>query len=277
MDKTIRPILRYKGGKARIASWIISHFPPHHTYTELFGGGASILLQKPRSNIEIYNDLDEEVVNIFRVLQNPETFKQLEHKLKYTPYARSEYNLAFEPCEDNVERARRAILRNQMGFGSRGLDRKTGFRCDSEGREDSYHFANLIKQLYKYPERLKGVTIENRDAFFLFSYLDAENTLHLVDPPYIDNERKSTKSSDQYLNEMGSIEEHKKLIEMLLSLKGMVILCGYESELYNDLLKDWVLIKKKNYVFGNKTEKKEPVEDCIWLSPNTNKKLEIWN
>lgn len=65
-----RPVLRWHGGKWVLAPWIIGHFPPHRIYTEAFGGGASILMRKARAYSEVYNDLDEDVVNIFRVLRS---------------------------------------------------------------------------------------------------------------------------------------------------------------------------------------------------------------
>ena len=63
----VRPMVRWHGGKWVLAPWIISHFPPHQIYTEAFGGAASVLLKKPRCYAEIYNDLDGEIVNLFRV------------------------------------------------------------------------------------------------------------------------------------------------------------------------------------------------------------------
>ena len=64
-----RPVLRYHGGKFRLAPWILTFFPRHTVYVEPFGGAAPVLLQKERLGAECYNDLDGEVVNLFRVLR----------------------------------------------------------------------------------------------------------------------------------------------------------------------------------------------------------------
>ena len=62
---------------------------PHRVYIEPFGGAASVLLQKPRSYAEVYNDLDGEVVNLFRVTRD--TGEELQRVLALTPFAREEY------------------------------------------------------------------------------------------------------------------------------------------------------------------------------------------
>ncbi|WAT38045.1 DNA adenine methylase [Klebsiella michiganensis] len=131
------PAIRYHGGKFRLASWIISHFPEHRCYVEPFGGGASVLLKKEASEAEVYNDLDGDVVNLFRVLRNPETAQQLVDACALTPYSRDEFNCAYEDSENRVEQARRLIVRATMGFGSAGATKgKTGFRLDTKRNDD---------------------------------------------------------------------------------------------------------------------------------------------
>ena len=97
VTKIARPALRYHGGKWNLASWIISHFPVHECYVEPFGGAASVLLQKSRSPLEVYNDLDGRVVSFFSVLR--ERPDELARLLSLTPYARAEYELSYEISE----------------------------------------------------------------------------------------------------------------------------------------------------------------------------------
>lgn len=124
MNKPTRPVLRWHGGKWNLAPWIISHFPDHKVYVEPFGGAASVLIRKHRSHAEIYNDLDNEVVNLFRVLRSDRA-DELAELLRLTPFAAEEFFTAYETSCDPVERARRTIVRSYMGFGSNAVHRKS--------------------------------------------------------------------------------------------------------------------------------------------------------
>src|SRR3546814_17290747 len=101
------PVIRYHGGKFRLAPWVIQHFPPHRCYVEPFGGAAGVLIQKPRAYAEVYNDMDGDIVNLFRVLRSQGASAMLTEALALTPYARDEFDAAYEPTDDPVERARR--------------------------------------------------------------------------------------------------------------------------------------------------------------------------
>ncbi|WP_426106416.1 DNA adenine methylase, partial [Massilia sp. TSP1-1-2] len=130
---TIKPVLRYHGGKFRLAQWIMGFFPEHTCYVEPFGGAAGVLIQKERVYAEVYNDLDSEVASFFAILRDPEQRRRLIEAVVFTPYARDEFELAWMPVADPLENARRLCVRAQMGFGSAGATKgTTGFRIDTK-------------------------------------------------------------------------------------------------------------------------------------------------
>lgn len=114
------PILRYHGGKWKIAPWIINHFPPHDIYVEPFGGGGSILFRKNPCRAEIYNDLDNEIVNVFRVIRDHLQADKLAGLCLLTPYSRSELDLANEPSTDPVEQVRGRYSGRGQALGPQG-------------------------------------------------------------------------------------------------------------------------------------------------------------
>ena len=157
-----RPVLRYHGGKWRLAPWILSFFPLHRIYVEPFGGAASVLLRKPRSFAEVYNDLDAEVVHVFRVLRDPAMAAVLREQLELTPWSRREFYDAYQPTEDPVERARRTIIRSFMSHGTTSRRRnRTGFRAKAyrQNQTGSQDWVNYPPMVEFFVERLRGVTM----------------------------------------------------------------------------------------------------------------------
>lgn len=258
-----RPALRYHGGKWMLAPWIIEHLPPHRCYVEPFGGAASVLLRKPRSCAEVYNDLDGEVVGFFRVLQDQETADELLRRLRVTPFAREEFKLAYVPTDCQIERARRLLIRSFMGFGSDGHNdaAPTGFRANSNrsGTTPAHDWVNLPKSHQYLTERLAGVVIENRDALEVMTQHDGSETVHYVDPPYVHDTRAS--NCKQYRHEMTD-SDHEQLLSHLRGLCGAVVLSGYNCDLYSDLLPDWRRIDRRALADGalKRTE-------SLWLNP----------
>lgn len=254
-----RPVLRYFGGKFLLAPWIISHMPKHRVYVEPFGGAASVLMQKPRSYAEIYNDLDSDVVNLFRVLQNHVTANLLVKALENTPFAREEFNLAYAAADNSVEQARRLIIRSFMGFGANGHNpsERTGFRANSNrsGSTPAGDWANYLPCLEQFRQRLKGVVIENRDALEVMAQQDSPSTLHFVDPPYVHCTRGVTKA---YIHEMTD-KQHEDLCIVLDSLEGMVMLCGYQNEIYKSL--EWHRIDRDALADGARER-----TESLWLN-----------
>lgn len=262
------PVIRYHGGKFRLAPWVLHHFPPHTCYVESFGGAAGVLMQKERSYAEVYNDLDGDIVNLFRVLQAEQSRNALTELLVLTPYSREEFELAWEPTENQVERARRTIIRAQMGFGSAGATKGiTGFRIDTKRK-----YGTAQSLWTKYPEqtavigqRLAGVLIENRPAIEVIKAHDDLGTLHYVDPPYMHGTRYKNAVSGRYYRYEMTDADHRDLISTLLEAKGMVALSGYDSEIYRDLLTGWSMNSTSARISAGRGTSSR--QECLWLNP----------
>lgn len=270
MSAPSRPVLRYLGGKWRLADWIASQFPPHRTYLEPFGGAASVLLKKPRANCEIYNDLDGDVVEIFRVLRDPTTAERLISSVALTPFAREEFMLAYEVSDDPMERCRRLLVRSWMGHGSTAvcMRRDPGFRAahsNRNGLPPSMDWRHLPPALVEVVERLQGVAIEQRPALGLMARFDRADTLIYADPPYphATRSRKRIKGALQhgYKHEL-SDADHRELLAWLTGCASMVVLSGYGCPLYDQALGGWLRLERQAMANGGLTR-----TEVIWINP----------
>lgn len=257
MSAVTRPILRWHGGKWKLAPWIIAHLPPHRVYVEPFGGAASVLLRKPRSYAEVYNDLDGEVVNLFRVVR--EHGHELARRLELTPFARAEFAESYDASDDPIEQARRTVIRSYMGFGSNAHNQRTGFRSNSNrsGTTPAQDWRNYPSALTRIVDRLRGVVIEQRDAIEVMRAHDGDQTVHYVDPPYVSSTRDA---GDDYRHEMDDAA-HQALAEALHTLAGAVIVSGYDSPLYQDAFRGWHCVRKSAHADGARDR-----VECLWLN-----------
>lgn len=269
------PVMRYLGGKFRNTEWVQSFFPEHEIYVEPFGGAASVLMTKPVSNREVYNDIDGDISNVFQVLRDhPNELKRL---IELTPYSRDEWLASYDSTADKIESARRTIFRSFSSFGSGGATKGTsGFRSYS-GLNSSYP----PKKWNEYPgyvqdfsSRLKNVIIDNKNALDVIEDHDSEDTLFYLDPPYVCDTRVMSTGTKYYRHEMTN-KQHKHLIELVKSLKGYVVLSGYDHKIYNSLIDHgWEKHQKNSraQAFRGTALRTE----SIWINPKTiSKKQQI--
>lgn len=262
-----RPVLRYFGGKFRLRSWILGFFPPHRIYVEPFGGAASVLLAKDPSFAEVYNDLDGELVNLFRVLRDPKKAKRLQAMLELTPFARAEFEQSYQPSKDPVESARRLVVRSFLGFGGDAHNSgvKTGFRQKSwrQNGTGPTDWVNLPQHIESFTSRLQGVVIEQRPASAVIAAQDRDDALIYADPPYVHGVRsKQAKGGNgKYAHEL-SDDDHRLLAQQLRGCRGMVILSGYGCPLYDDFYQGWDRHQKDTIGDGGR-----PRTECLWLNP----------
>jgi len=275
MSNIRRPVLRWHGGKWLLAPWIIGHLPPHRCYVEPYGGAGSVLIRKPRSYAEVYNDLDGDVVNLFRVLRSDRA-QELVDALTCTPFAREEFDQAYEVSLDPVEEARRLVVRSFMGFGSDGFNRevKTGFRASSNrtGTTPARDWINLPSSLAAVIDRFRGVVIESRPAEQVCAAHDEPTTLHYLDPPYLpstrsDKSRKGGGAYHAYRHEM-TAEDHDAMLGWAQRLVGMVIISGYPSDLYDNRLAGWRRVYRDALADGAR-----PRTEVLWINPAADARL----
>jgi DNA adenine methylase len=243
--KGLKSPIAWYGGKAYYAEWLIERFPDHRVYVEPFGGAANVLLRKPRSEVEVYNDIDDRVVNLFHVIRDPEQFERLRLLLDLTPYARGEFAalLDLPPTDDPVEKARRFFAVCRQARGGIGMSKltknawATSKRTRREMAEPVSKYLSAIDGLEDVATRFRTVMIESRPAIELIHQYDGDDTFFYLDPPYMPETRHANKAAT-YAHEM-TPDDHAALLDTLLQIKGKAMLSGYAAPLYDDKLKDW--------------------------------------
>ncbi len=237
-SKPIRSPVKWHGGKHYLCHRIINLFPPHNTYVEPFGGGASVLLNKEPSPVEIYNDLDHSIVRLFRVIRNDaDRFQKL---LCLTPYSEAEFAADLPDTTDETELARRDFVRWRMSLGGRGKAFSYTKHRVRRGMADvvSGYLSIIDEVLPLIVKRLRSVQFIERSATEVIRIWDSSETLFYCDPPYVHSTRNK-RTLDAYGVEM-SETEHRELASVLRKATGRIILSGYPSPLYEELYGDWL-------------------------------------
>lgn len=236
---TLVPPIPYFGGKLMLAEEIVSHFPEHDRYCEPFMGSLAVLLAKPPERVEVVNDLDSRLVAFWRTLRD--RGDELERYCALTPHSREEYNAAKKgpPPDDELENARQFfVLYTQSVAGSYI---RSGWRSPGRTRKSpGVHISRFAGRFEGLVDRLAHVSIENYPwQKIVGRYLDDECMLMYVDPPYLATTRSA---GDQYAEDMSSEAAHRELLTMLLAAKGPIVLSGYPSDLYSEMLADWTTV-----------------------------------
>lgn len=261
MSVVSRPALRYFGSKWMIAPWIEAHLPEHDCYVEPFAGSACVLLRKAPSRFEVYNDLDSEVVNFFQILRS--RADELVLALSLTPWSREECDLAWKPTMVKLERARRFAVRCSQGRFAK-VSSTTGWRTQKDATHNGgscvqswFHNDHLLE----IAERFRNVQIEHRDWLDVVRTYDAPRTSFYLDPPYLPSTRSRRGRDKSYLHEMTE-EQHADMLRKVWELEGFVLLSGYDSPLYREILEGWTTVTATH-----RDEMGQSRTEILWLNP----------
>nr|DAL18740.1 MAG TPA_asm: DNA adenine methylase [Caudoviricetes sp.] len=260
--KRMRQIVKYPGSKWNIAPQLVELIPEHHSYVEPFFGSGAVLFNKQVSDIETINDLDHDVVNLFRCIQKDS--ERLARLVMTTPFSREEYERQFEGCTStlyasNFQRAAGFLIKCWQGHGFRTNGYKVGWKNDVVGREKAYALWNwyrLPDWIIDITERLRKVQIENRPALEVIERFNYTQVFMYLDPPYV----LGTRSGKQYMHEMTDAE-HEELLQMIIQSRAKIMISGYETDMYNNYLSGW---EKRQ--FSSCAEHGKPRIETVWMN-----------
>lgn len=261
-----RQVLKYPGSKAALRGEIVRYFPPHVTYAEIFGGGASVLLFKNSSPVEYYNDLDGMLADFFRILrEDGDELQRLIHLIEFTPYARTELTSARRTIKagqaDKVEYMRAMLVCAWMSRMAMIHDSTTGWLAHKSEAKEISRWSQLPDRLRMAAARLKHVYIENRPALQLLKSLDSRETLFYLDPPYPASTLNARNKVNNYYRFNMTDEDHAELLMAARGVKGKVIISGYRCRLYDRHLKGWHRLDlAHNTAAGSKKT------ECLWMN-----------
>lgn len=265
-----RAPIPYFGGKMREVSKILPYFCEHECYVEPFGGAASLLLAKAPSPVEVYNDLDEHLVALFRVLADERRFLDFYRAVALLPYSRSVYEDAVAHMEagtwfDELDHAVLTYIWARQSFSFRQPGPWAYGRKPPAKRTSGW--LNAPRYLPAIHERLRSVQIECAPAIEIIKRFDGPATLFYCDPPYDPETRPASQGA--YRHEYTSAQ-HEQLVGVLLQIEGHCVLSGYASEIYGPL-KDagWHIRTHKTHtqvLAGRGAQKIFPRQECLWLN-----------
>lgn len=212
--------------------------------------------------MEVFNDIDDAIVNLFRIVRDPASAEELQALVELTPFGRTEFVRCITKTDkqlSDVEKARRFLMRSFGAFATLAKPRNKLFdgMFSSVGRNPRFRWSTLPETIQLTMHRLQGVLIECRPYEDVIKRYDSPETLFYVDPPYLLSE--SGERAEEIYDNMFTEEQHIELIERLQELQGAVMLSGYPSPIYDDRLTDWQRFTRTSW---NKHHKQRT--DVLW-------------
>ena len=244
--------IKWVGGKSRLRKAIIPLIPPHKCYVEPFGGAAWVLFGKLPSPIEVLNDIDEELINFFRVVKHrPE---DLLESFDLELVSRSEFRRLADTDPQllsDIDRAHRFYYLIMAGWG--GEARYPRFQTSTSDGGHGNRLVGALKSLRKriepVHERLRTVIIENLEWKECIDRYDRRESFMYLDPPYPGN-------GANYKHNMRSMAEHAAIAERLDGLRSKWMLSSYDTEEVRNRFREYNIIPLRS-ASGMRSSKSE--------------------
>lgn len=260
----LRSLLKWHGGKYYMTPHILRRFRPHRLYIEPFAGGINVLLNKPRSPVEVVADLDADLVRFWRTVRDRPD--RLASDLKLVGYDRLNFEGAAGVVghDDDVIHAVGFLVRNRMSIGGRGDAYSWSDRLRGGQPENVNAWQTIRAELPRVAARLQGVTVMRRDALELLAeFRHYRDALFYLDPPYLASTRTAP---DVYAHEMTEAQ-HVELLGLACKARCQVVISGYPSELYDYMLAGWETFDRDiaNHSANGKTKQRRT--ERLWIKP----------
>ena len=263
---TTRTFIPWYGGKHKMAADLLC-FIPHNrieTYVEVFGGGMRVLINKPFSPNEVYNDMDKGLVSIFKCMKSYDTARRFQNELLKKEYSQEVFMEALgsinKPDQTDLERAVSKFILITQSFNSACNNWR---KPTSTIQIETYN--RRINNMLDFVPRFSSITIENLDFEELIDKYDSEKTFFYLDPPYVGD----TRGAPKVYEHEGDDSLHVRMVDKLINTKGMALVSGYDHNLYDRISKNnWKKIKLGSYAKSSQMtkngEEKDKGEEFIW-------------
>tara|TARA_R110002050_G_scaffold269917_1_gene412404 strand:- start:29904 stop:30665 length:762 start_codon:yes stop_codon:yes gene_type:complete len=249
-----KPIIPWMGGKTRLAKEILPLFPDHQCYVEVFAGGAALFYKKQPVKAEVLNDINGELVNLYRVVQHhlEEFIRQFKWAISSRQVFEWEKMKQPETLTD-IQRAARFYYLQKLAFGGKVDGQTYGTATTSMPRLNLLRLEHDLSDAHL---RLSTVNIENLDWVKCIEKYDRPHTLFYLDPPYYE--------TAGYGVEFG-LEQYEKMAELAQTIKGKMIISINDHQAIQKVFKG--LSNRRlniNYTVGGADKKKAASELLIW-------------
>jgi DNA adenine methylase len=215
--KPIPSPIKWVGGKSRLRKTVNSYLPADaECYAEVFAGAGWVLFGKQPHPVEVLNDANGDLVNLWRVIKwRPAEMLEAVHQHLYSREMFYELRDSRPPDDDEMGRAVWLYLLIQMSFGADvSCTRSASFGYRNKSRGDLFLYKSL-EQIQPAAERLRGVFVERLDCCDLIRRYDQKRTVFFCDPPYLD-----TCGYGVSFNR----EDHARLAASLKAIEGRFLL-----------------------------------------------------